>query len=520
LAVGSACAADWHVATNGSDAADGTTWATAKQTIQAGVDAAAGGDTVWVSNGVYATGGRVATGTLTNRIVIDRPIRVQSVNGRDETLIQGASGIRCAYVGTNADLSGFTLDSGGAQADWTHPDGYGGGAWCEPSGVVSDCKLSWNRATFGGGASGGTLNNCHFYVNTATTGGGAYGAVLNDCTLEYNAGENYEGGGNGGGAAESILNDCILVGNTAVYGAGSHYGTLNRCILWGNTAFSGGGASGGTLNNCVLIGNSASYAGGARNSILNNCTLFANSASSDGGGVQQCTVNNSIVYGNSARNGSNYLGSSFQYSCTFPDPGGPGNITNDPRFIDAAKNNLRLQIDSPCINAGSNALVAGMADLDGLPRVALEWVDMGAYEIPWLGGYADWAAFSITNGLTNATDCAAGDGVPNLLKYMAGNPDPMAADGYEELWWVRSGGWYGLAFNRNPYATDVTLLIQAADGLTNAASWATLATNADGAWSGAENINESAWTRPVVCTYWNLSMPGNRRILRLKVTRP
>lgn len=50
---------EWFVATNGSDAAAGTSWATAKQTPQAAVNAAGSGDTVWVSNGVYATGGEV-----------------------------------------------------------------------------------------------------------------------------------------------------------------------------------------------------------------------------------------------------------------------------------------------------------------------------------------------------------------------------------------------------------------------------------------------------------------------------
>ena len=40
VAAGNARAAEWFVATNGNDAADGTNWATAKLTIQAGVDAA------------------------------------------------------------------------------------------------------------------------------------------------------------------------------------------------------------------------------------------------------------------------------------------------------------------------------------------------------------------------------------------------------------------------------------------------------------------------------------------------
>ena len=53
-AAGAAFAADWHVATNGNDAADGMSWATAKQTIQSGVDAAEAGDTVWVADGTYS----------------------------------------------------------------------------------------------------------------------------------------------------------------------------------------------------------------------------------------------------------------------------------------------------------------------------------------------------------------------------------------------------------------------------------------------------------------------------------
>jgi parallel beta-helix repeat protein len=412
----------------------------------------------FLGNVATNTGGGAAYGTLNDCTII----------GNRATNSTGSAVGGGAY---QAALNNCTVSS-------NYSVGAGGGAGF---GTLNNCTLAGNSAgAFGGGAYNGTLIACELTGNSARDGGGAAEATLIYCTLATNYAI-YDGGGAfdctvnasllmgnsvdlvhgatfGGGAYLGVLIGCILSGNSARDGGGAHSATLNNCtltnntaneggaacdailtgcLLLGNSAGSGGGAAGGTLANCIIATNFANFGGGSSGATLLNCTAVGNFAVY-GGGVYGGTVNNSIIYFNADENVHEanvlpwYSPTILNYSCTTPLPtNGVENIIAAPLFADFANGNLRLQTNSPCINAGRNAYVNSSTDLDGNPRISGSTVDIGAYEFQnpaSIISYAWLHQFGLaTDGSADFAD-PDGDAMNNWQEWRCGTDptDPLS----------------------------------------------------------------------------------------------
>ena len=315
-------------------------WANAAHDIQTAVDAASAGDTVLVTNGVYATGGAVTPGgVLLNRVAVTKPITLQSVNGREVTIIQGQGplgpdAVRCLYLTNGASVIGFTVTHGFTQTNGSgYYDRRGAGVFMDGGGVVSNCTAIANTAHYMGGGifahSGGNVFDTLIQGNQSVGyAGGIYSWAGNpsvDCLVQrcqiLGNWANYVGGlrllsncvasaceirGNwatnrtGGASLEygGILAASTIVSNTAPTGNGGGVWLSGTSILrdsrvWSNSANFGGGVycndgPGILITNCDFAGNSATAGGAVRifsNAVVMDCVFRGNHASFEGGAV-------------------------------------------------------------------------------------------------------------------------------------------------------------------------------------------------------------------------------------------
>lgn len=168
----------------GDDNWNGTSWAKAKKSIQAGVDKQKiFGGIVWVSNGTYS---------VSTAILVDKTVRVISVNGSTVTVVDGGGSSRCFNLGgSDCTIQGFTIRNGVAdEASWMGRRG--GGVYCLDSRpVISTCIITDNSAwEYGGGMYNGTARGCEFIDNWAGYGGGGkFGGTARSCAFSFNTAE-------------------------------------------------------------------------------------------------------------------------------------------------------------------------------------------------------------------------------------------------------------------------------------------------------------------------------------------
>lgn len=383
-------------------------------TIQAAVDDASGGDTVWVADGKYSGEGNYEVDFE------GKAITVRSENGPEKCIIdcqqQGRGFNFHSGEDQNAVLDGFTITNG-------NPGRYGGAIRCTASSpTIKNCILVRNVASDNGGGmyncykSNPTIINCLFKANSSEStcvmgNGGAMSnvvgsnPVLIDCNFTDNV-ASYSGGAMQNSQDSSpTITRCIFLDNSARWSGGAIFNTnrcspvISRSTFASNWAQYGGGGicdyynSNAKISNCIFSDNSTSDNGGAMKNYestptLTNCTLSGNWVESSGGGIwngpgSSVILDNSILWDNSDSNGVHEAAqimdtqadktSTISYCCVAGWTGtlsGTGIISTDPRFVDPENGDYHLKsqgwrwdtqrkrwhydaITSPCIDAGN-----------------------------------------------------------------------------------------------------------------------------------------------------------------------
>jgi len=414
-------------------------------TIQAGINAAGTGDTVFVAPGTY------------NEVI--------NFNGKAIT-VKGTGSGQGAVIDGNFLLSVVTFNSGEGPASVL--EGFtitnGSGTYLLGPNFDGGAVICYN-------SSSPTIRNNMITGNTITgKGGGIYCYGNSSPVIENNFIANNSVGMFGGGifcyyACSPTIRDNQIYQNstTGVMGGGGIYLDTNcspmisRNWIFENSATYGGAMGcfstcSPNLENNFISGNTATSQGGGIWCDWSTITSMTDSISGngatgwpgEGGGIyiqnqnSSMTIVNTILWNNTATAGPEiYMDYGVPVSISYSDvmgdqagvfavspwslTWGAGMIAQDPLFVLPAFHDLHLFPNSPCINRGTNT-GAPADDIDTEARPLAGTVDMGADEHPGpLALEADVYTLSEASGGQINLTLKGGAGNANRVYLMLGS---------------------------------------------------------------------------------------------------
>lgn len=427
----------WYVDINSpTPSGDGTSWATAFRSIQAGIEAAgaAGGGEVWVAAGIYhetislASHVALYAGFIGGEVNRDERnyISNQTVIDGQTLLISGEAQHVVSMVDVeHTVLDGLEITSKHALAQPLLPNVSGAGIYCvnsDDTNIVANCTITENTARNGGGMQ--CLN--------------ASPLVLKSKFIQNSALDTRGGAVDIQDQASPVFLDCVFVKNEAVRDGGAVYAEYQATARFERCWFeeNNGGIQGFGLGGAVFLGNqtsiinsvfwknSAEEKGGAiylyndGPAEVLNCTFVGNRAPEGGGinlsGTGETKIYNVIFKGNSdfaiynnrppeeAFPGAKislianlfFENTEGDYFSAHTGPvrdaivintfiaGAIDNYTGDPLFAQEEAGDFKLLDESSAVDRGSFDAFP-LNDIDDRPRPGTDGkIDIGAYEAP------------------------------------------------------------------------------------------------------------------------------------------
>jgi len=341
----------------------------------------------------------------------------ERVRMRDRIFLRGTDAKTTAINGfgvqwaVSCDNVGLTKISGVTITN-TPQDGSEGsarGIYCTDSSlIVSQCIIK---------------DNDHREISTDERGTGMYcyfsNVEVSDTTFSGNYSQ-HAGGGMGCVYSSVRISRCTFSKNSSRWTSALFFEYCENALL----------------TDCLIVNNISSKGGPAVSAgycspVILNCTFVGNPTTDENVGAisvprdLEAIVANCIIWDS----GDAVEGCTVSYSCVSEideDERGEGVIQQDPLFV--GNGDYRLQLGSPCINAGTNAYGSSL-DIDGEAR-PYETMDIGADEAidSDADGTLDRIEFEVFGSLdSQPDDDADGDGLTNQreldLGTQPGNPD-------------------------------------------------------------------------------------------------